>query len=81
VCLGYGGLFAFIISWIDVEVAVFNSTPDLITIPVKMFNYIQFNIDPIIAATSAITIYVAIVTVLIIDLVVGIEKATMRSRD
>ena len=76
-----GGLFAFIISWIDVEVAVFNSTPDLITIPVKMFNYIQFNIDPIIAATSAITIYVAIVTVLIIDLVVGIEKATMRSRD
>lgn len=76
-----GGLFAFIISWIDVEVAVFNSTPELITIPVKMFNYIQFNIDPIIAAVSAITIYVAIATVIVIDLTVGIEKATTRTRD
>lgn len=73
-----GGLFAFIISWIDVEVAIFNSTPTLITIPVKMFNYIQYTIDPIIAAVSAITIYVAIATVLIIDLTVGIEKATTR---
>ena len=73
-----GALFAFIISWIDVEVAVFNSTPELITIPVKMFNYIQFNVDPIIAAVSAITIYVAIVAVLLIDVTVGIEKATTR---
>lgn len=73
-----GALFAFIISWIDVEVAIFNSTPELITIPVKMFNYIQFNVDPIIAAVSAITIYVAIVVVLIIDFTVGIEKATTR---
>ncbi len=73
-----GSLFAFIISWIDVEVAVFNSTPELITIPVKMFNYIQFNVDPIIAAVSAITIYVAIVAVLLIDATVGIEKATTR---
>ena len=74
-----GGLFAFIISWIDVEVAVFNSTPELITIPVKMFNYVQFNIDPILAATSAITIYVAIATVLVLDSVIGIEKATTRT--
>lgn len=76
-----GGLFAFIISWSDVEVAIFNSTPTLITIPVKMFNYIQFNIDPIIAAVSAITIYVAVVVVVAIDLVVGIEKATTRSNE
>lgn len=73
-----GALFAFIISWIDVEVAVFNSTPELITIPVKMFTYIQFNVDPIIAAVSAITIYVAIVAVLLIDATVGVEKATTR---
>lgn len=76
-----GGLFAFIISWIDVEVAIFNSTPELITIPVKMFNYVQFNVDPILAAVSAVTIYVAILTVLVIDFTVGIEKATTRSRE
>jgi len=73
-----GALFAFIISWIDVEVAIFNSTPELITIPVKMFTYIQFNVDPIIAAVSAITIYVAIAAVLLIDVTVGVEKATTR---
>ena len=42
-----GALFAFINSWINVEVSIFNSTSRLMTIPVKLFNYIQFNIDPI----------------------------------
>src|ERR1700736_5208075 len=47
-----GALFAFINSWINVEVSIFNSTSRLLTIPVKLFNYIQFNIDPRLAAVS-----------------------------
>ena len=58
-----GALFAFINSWINVEVSIFNSTAQLVTIPVKLFNYIQFNIDPRLAAVSAATIYFAIVVV------------------
>jgi putative spermidine/putrescine transport system permease protein len=74
-----GALFAFINSWINVEVSIFNSTAQLVTIPVKLFNYIQFNIDPTLAAVSAVTIYIAILVVVAIDLAVGIEKAAVNT--
>jgi putative spermidine/putrescine transport system permease protein len=74
-----GALFAFINSWINVEVSIFNSTAQLVTIPVKLFNYIQFNIDPTLAAVSAATIYIAILVVVAIDLAVGIEKAAVNT--
>lgn len=74
-----GALFAFINSWINVEVSIFNSTAQLVTIPVKLFNYIQFNIDPALAAVSAVTIYLAIIVVVAVDLAVGIEKAAVNT--
>lgn len=74
-----GALFAFINSWINVEVSIFNSTAQLVTLPVKLFNYIQFNIDPTLAAVSATTIYAAILVVVAIDLAVGIEKAAINT--
>jgi putative spermidine/putrescine transport system permease protein len=70
-----GSLFAFIISWINVEVSIFNSTPLQVTLPVKIFNYVQFTVDPLIAAVSAVTIYVAILAVVLLDTVIGVEKA------
>jgi putative spermidine/putrescine transport system permease protein len=71
-----GSIFAVIISWINVEVSIFNSTATLTPIPVKLFNYIQYNVDPMIAAVSAATIYIAILVVVALDLLVGIDKAT-----
>jgi putative spermidine/putrescine transport system permease protein len=70
-----GALFAFIISWINVEISIFNTTASLMPIPVKLFNYIQYNVDPMIAAVSATTIYIAVIAVLLIDGVIGIERA------
>lgn len=70
-----GALFAFIISWINVEISIFNTTASLMPIPVKLFNYIQYNVDPMIAAVSATTIYVAVIVVVILDRIIGIEKA------
>lgn len=75
-----GALFAVIISWINVELSMFNTTAELMTIPVKLFNYIQYSVDPMIAAVSAGTIYVAIVVVIMLDLTVGIDKATSMNR-
>lgn len=69
-----GSLFAVIISWINVELSMFNTTAHLMTIPVKLFNYIQYSVDPMIAAVSAATIYVAIIVVVILDLAVGIDR-------
>jgi putative spermidine/putrescine transport system permease protein len=69
-----GALFALIISWINVELSIFNSTASLMPIPVKLFNYVQYAIDPMVAAISAGTIYVAIVAVVILDIFVGIDR-------
>lgn len=69
-----GALFAVIISWINVELSIFNTTANLLPIPVKLFNYIQYNVDPMIAAVSASTIYVAVAVVIALDLMVGIDK-------
>lgn len=69
-----GTLFAVIISWINVELSIFNSTASLMPIPVKIFNYVQYSIDPLVAAISAATIYVAVVAVAVLDILVGMDR-------
>lgn len=68
-----GSVLAFISSWINVELSIFNATPALTTIPVKLFNYVQYTIDPTIAAVSALTIIVAAGMILILDAVFGLD--------
>lgn len=74
-----GSIFAFISSWINVELSIFNTTADLNTIPVKLFNYVQYTIDPTIAAVSGATIVVAIVVITILDLTIGLDMLSDRS--
>src|SRR5699024_3545739 len=73
-----GSLLCFVISWVNVEVSIFNPTLDGVTLPVRIFNQVQGTVDPSMAAISAITIYFAVVTVLALDYFVGIEKTGMK---
>ncbi|ANN67310.1 ABC transporter permease [Bordetella bronchialis] len=68
-----GGIFAFISSFINVELSIFNTTAYLNTIPVKLFNYVQYTIDPTIAAVSGATIVAAFLAIVILDLTVGLD--------
>jgi putative spermidine/putrescine transport system permease protein len=68
-----GAIFAFISSFINVELSIFNTTADLNTIPVKLFNYVQYTIDPTIAAVSGATIVAAFLAIVILDLTVGLD--------
>jgi putative spermidine/putrescine transport system permease protein len=47
---------------------------NLNTIPVKLFNYVQYTIDPTIAALSSVTIITAAVAIVILDLGVGLDN-------
>lgn len=69
-----GSLFGLIISWVNVELSIFNSTSSLMPLPVKLFNYVQYAVDPTLAAVSATTIYAAVVIVFVIDRLVGIDR-------
>jgi putative spermidine/putrescine transport system permease protein len=73
-----GGLLAFITSWINVELSIFNATAALTTIPVKLFNYVQYTIDPAIAAVAAITILAAAAIIVVLDLTIGLDMLSER---
>ena len=68
-----GAVLAFISSWINVELSIFNVTTDLMTIPVKLFNYVQYTIDPTIAAVSSITIIAAAALIVSLDIIFGLD--------
>jgi putative spermidine/putrescine transport system permease protein len=68
-----GGLFAFISSWINVEMSMFNTTSAMTTVPVKLLNHVQYQVDPLIAAVSGLTIVVAAAAVIAIDMTIGLD--------
>ncbi|MFC9359212.1 ABC transporter permease [Rhodococcus sp. NPDC057014] len=53
-----GFVFAFVTSFDEVVVALFLQTPDLRTLPVKMYNSITLQIDPTIAAASSLIVVI-----------------------
>jgi putative spermidine/putrescine transport system permease protein len=73
-----GGVLAFITSWINVEISMFQATPALTTIPVTLFNYVQYTVDPSIAAVSSVTILVAAGLIVLLDFLFGIDVISRR---
>jgi putative spermidine/putrescine transport system permease protein len=71
-----GALLAFIMSWVDVEVSIFLSVTGGYTLPVVLYNFIEYSITPVVVAAAAIAIYVAILLVLLVDRVFGVNNAT-----
>jgi putative spermidine/putrescine transport system permease protein len=69
-----GGLFAFVISWTNVEVTMFFTTSLLNPLPVNIMNYIAYNVDPLVAAISASSVYVSLVFLVLIDVTVGLDR-------
>ena len=76
-----GSLFAFVISWVNVELSIFNVPLNEELLPIKIFNYVQYTVDPLIAAVSAITIYIAIFVILSIDMIIGIDRFALRDQN
>lgn len=70
-----GALFAFIMSWVNVEISIFISATGTYTLPVVLYNYMEYSITTAVLAAASIGIYVAILLVLVIDRVVGIHTA------
>ena len=71
-----GALFAFIMSWVNVEISIFLSVTGGYTLPVVLFNFIEYSITTVVVAAASIAIYVALILVLIVDAVVGIDSAS-----
>mgnify|MGYP005995863383 CR=1 FL=1 len=68
-------IFCFILSFDQVTISIFLSGPDVTTLPIRIYNYIEFAIDPMIAAVSALLILFAYVLVLGLERTVGLNNA------
>ena len=69
-----GWALAFIQSFDDLTMTVFLAAPGTETLPVRMFLYIQDNIDPLVTSVSACVIAVAVVALIALDRAYGLER-------
>ncbi len=65
-------LFCFIISFDEATVTLFLVGPDATTLPIRIFNTLQDNADPVVAAISTLLIGVTVVLVLVVGRVAGL---------
>ncbi|MBL8342750.1 MAG: ABC transporter permease [Rubrivivax sp.] len=68
-----GWALAFINSFDELTMSVFIATPRIETLPVRMFLYIQDNIDPLVTSVSAAVIVVTLLALVVLDRLYGLE--------
>lgn len=71
-----GFLFAFIISFADINISLFLAGDDVVTLPLAIFLFLEWESSPIIAAISTLQILLIMVVVLLISRLVGFEAFT-----
>jgi putative spermidine/putrescine transport system permease protein len=69
-----GWALAFIQSFDEVTMTVFIAAPGTTTLPVRMFLYIQDNIDPLVTSVSACVIALTVAFLVVLDRLYGIER-------
>jgi putative spermidine/putrescine transport system permease protein len=72
-----GSLFSFLTSFDNLPISYFFGSARTNTLPVVMLSYLENQFDPTIAALSTLQLIMAIVMLLIVDRIYGIEKMTV----
>lgn len=72
--LAAGAFFAFNISFDEAVVALFLRTPDLVTLPIQIYNQLEFSPDPTVAAVSTLMMGLTVFLIAIIDRFLGIQR-------
>jgi len=66
-------LFAFTLSFTDVNVALFLTGPRTTTLPVEVFAYLRWESTPVIAAVAAVQVGMILLVALVINRLAGLE--------
>lgn len=69
------GALAFLVSFDETVISLFLVGPRLTTLPVVMFQYAETRSDPLVAALAMALIAVALVVVLLVERLVGFQRA------
>lgn len=66
-------LFCFIVSFDETTITIFLISPDVTTLPVRIFTQIQESASPVIAAIATLLVLITLVLVLLLERTVGLE--------
>lgn len=69
-----GAAFAFIVSFDDVSVSLFLSSPGVVTLPVRIFSYLEQHFDPVVTAVCSVLIVIAALLIFLIERTLGLGK-------
>ncbi|MCG8708401.1 ABC transporter permease [Brenneria sp. 4F2] len=69
-----GTMFAAVTSFGEVSVSLFLTAPDTVTVPVRIFNYVDQTFDPTVNAISVIIIAIAILLLILIEKSIGLTN-------
>jgi putative spermidine/putrescine transport system permease protein len=67
-------IFAFIVSFGDVYIALFLTGPGMTTLPIEVFSYMQWESTPVVAAITTLQIALILVLGLVIERLVGLRR-------
>jgi putative spermidine/putrescine transport system permease protein len=71
-----GALFAFVISFENLELALFLSSPGVTTLPVAVLQYLEYHIDPLVAAVAVAQVVGIAALLLLLDRFVRLGSVT-----
>ena len=69
-----GATFSLIISFDEFTISMFLVGPGMMTLPLEIYNYTEFSMDPTVAAISTILIALSALCIFVIDRTVGFGK-------
>jgi putative spermidine/putrescine transport system permease protein len=67
-------VFSFILSFDEVAASLFLSSPSAMTLPVRIFVYIDQNYDPLVTSVSSLLVFTAVIALAIIEKTVGMGR-------
>ncbi|MGH7154490.1 MAG: ABC transporter permease, partial [Acetobacteraceae bacterium] len=70
-------LFAFIVSFDNLEMALFLAAPGVTTLPVAILEYLEYHIDPLVAAVAVAQIVIIGTVLLVLDRLVRLTKVAI----
>ncbi len=66
---------SMILSFDEFTISLFLTGPGLKTLPVQIYDHVEFNIDPLVAAVGTLLIAVTVFVVLVIERSLGLKRA------
>jgi putative spermidine/putrescine transport system permease protein len=69
-----GAIFAFVMSFDDVPVALFMGGGSATTFPVKIYTSVEFNFDADLMAISTLVVVFSLLLMLVLDRLIGLQK-------